>query len=128
MKTEKRCLNCSICITNKKNANKYCSKKCQFSFLRKQSVTNETAGVRSLKRFLVEKNNICSICGVEPIWNNKSLTFVLDHIDGNSQNNKIENLRLVCPNCDSQLDTYKSRNRGKGRHSRRERYKEGKSY
>ena len=39
-----------------------------------------------------------------------------------------ENLRLVCPNCDSQLPTYKSRNRGSGRHSRRQRYRDGQSY
>ncbi|RYC04239.1 endonuclease [Nocardioides ganghwensis] len=53
---------------------------------------------------------------------------VLDHIDGDSSNNRRENLRLVCPNCDSQLETYKARNRGKGRAWRRQRYAEGKSY
>ncbi|WP_207206678.1 HNH endonuclease [Nocardioides ganghwensis] len=53
---------------------------------------------------------------------------MLDHIDGDSSNNRRENLRLVCPNCDSQLETYKARNRGKGRAWRRQRYAEGKSY
>jgi hypothetical protein len=38
-----------------------------------------------------------------------------------------ENLRLICPNCDSQLPTFKMRNRGRGRHSRRQRYADGKS-
>ncbi len=54
--------------------------------------------------------------------------MILDHIDGNSENRFIDNFRLVCSNCDSQLDTYKSKNKGSGRHYRRERYKNGQSY
>lgn len=57
-----------------------------------------------------------------------TLEFVLDHIDGDATNNARENLRMVCPNCDSQLPTFKSKNRGKGRHFRRERYANGRSY
>lgn len=53
---------------------------------------------------------------------------MLDHIDGDATNNHRDNLRMVCSNCDSQLPTFKSRNRGNGRHFRRERYAEGKSY
>ena len=44
-------------------------------------------------------------------WNNKELHFILDHIDGDATNNTRNNLRLICPNCDSQLDTYKSKNK-----------------
>ena len=40
---------------------------------------------------------------------------MLDPIDGNAENNNRENLRLVCPNCDSQLDTYKSKNKNSAR-------------
>lgn len=54
--------------------------------------------------------------------------FVPDHVDGDSGNNARPNLRLVCPNCDSQLPTFKARNRGKGRAWRRQRYADGKSY
>jgi len=77
---------------------------------------------------LSEQNNKCAVCRLENIWNNKELIFILDHIDGNSDNNDRENLRLVCPNCDSQLPTYKARNKGNGRFYRRERYAAGKSY
>lgn len=48
---------------------------------------------------------ICSICGLEPIWNDKPLTLILDHLDGDSSNCELQNLRWVCPNCNQQLDT-----------------------
>ena len=54
-----------------------------------------------------EQQHCCAICGIPDVWDNKPLVFVLDHIDGNSSNHNRNNLRLVCPNCDSQLDTYK---------------------
>lgn len=75
-----------------------------------------------------EQGGSCAICGLVGVWQGLDLTFVLDHIDGDSTNNRRDNLRLVCPNCDSQLPTYKSRNRGKGRHFRRVRYENGQSY
>lgn len=67
-----------------------------------------------LKPFILkEQNSKCAICGLSTEWNNKELHFILDHIDGDATNNKRTNLRLICPNCDSQLDTFKSRNKGK---------------
>ena len=73
------------------------------------------------KWFLLEQNNKCSVCNIENIWNiwniwnSKELVFVLDHIDGNADNNNRDNLRLVCPNCDMQLDTFKSKNKNSAR-------------
>lgn len=57
---------------------------------------------------------VCSICGIDS-WNEKPLSLQLDHIDGDRLNNFIENLRLLCPNCHSQTDTYCGKNIGKNK-------------
>ena len=67
------------------------------------------------KDILEEQGGICQICKCKPEHNGKPLVFILDHIDGNAANNKRENLRMICPNCDSQLDTYKSKNKNGAR-------------
>lgn len=69
---------------------------------------------------LQDQNCKCAICGIENNWNNMPINFVLDHIDGNASNSCRSNLRLICPNCDSQLPTYKSRNKKSARNARRE--------
>jgi hypothetical protein len=77
---------------------------------------------------LGEQDGRCAICGAGSTWQGLPLTFVLDHRDGDAENNRRDNLRLICPNCDSQLPTFKNRNRGRGRASRRRRYLAGESY
>lgn len=62
-----------------------------------------------------EQNYNCAICGIENSWNNQQLNFILDHIDGDASNNSKDNLRLICPNCDAQLPTYKSKNKNSAR-------------
>ena len=52
----------------------------------------------------------CSICGLEPFWNGKELTLTLDHINGINNDDRLENLRWVCPNCDRQLSTFSGKN------------------
>ena len=69
---------------------------------------------------LEDQQHKCAICGIEDEWNNQELHFILDHIDGNAADSSRENVRLICPNCDSQLDTYKSRNKTSARNARRE--------
>lgn len=54
---------------------------------------------------------VCALCGQEPFWKGKSLTLRLDHINGYNKDNRLDNLRWICPNCDSQLDTYNGRNK-----------------
>jgi rubrerythrin len=60
---------------------------------------------------LKEQGNKCAICGCSTEHNGKTLVFILDHMDGHASHNYRDNLRLICPNCDSQLDTYKSKNK-----------------
>jgi len=62
-----------------------------------------------------EQKDKCAICSIENTWNNQHLNFVIDHADGNYKNNIRSNLRMLCPNCDSQLPTFKGKNKGNGR-------------
>lgn len=64
------------------------------------------------RRLIVEgiKEDKCEICNLLPLWNGKLLSLQLDHIDGNNTNNMINNLRIICPNCHTQTDTFGSRN------------------
>jgi hypothetical protein len=69
-------------------------------------------GVR-LKEKLLSKGILeekCSICDLGPQWENKPLVLQLDHINGNNLDNKIENLRILCPNCHTQTKTFCGRN------------------
>ena len=56
-------------------------------------------------------DNKCAICGIGNKWNDLPLILILDHINGSHFDNRIENLRLVCPNCNSQLPTHCGKNK-----------------
>jgi 5-methylcytosine-specific restriction endonuclease McrA len=78
-------------------------------------IENSSYARHNLKKRIINQNLInleCSICGNKGIWMNKKLPLILDHINGINNDNRIENLRFLCSNCDSQLSTYKFR-RGK---------------
>lgn len=55
--------------------------------------------------------NKCYECGQLPVWNNKPLSLHLDHINGIHNDNRIENLRILCPHCHSQTETFAGKNK-----------------
>ena len=71
-------------------------------------IENSTASQATLRRWYIKGEYtpyVCSICGQEPVWQGKELTLILDHINGKNKDDRLENLRWVCPNCNQQLDT-----------------------
>lgn len=84
--------------------------------------------VKTRKNYLINRQGYeCSICEIKE-WRGQPAPLIMDHIDGNPYNDRKDNLRLVCAMCDAQLPTYKSKNKGNGRHYRRQRRKEGRSF
>jgi hypothetical protein len=82
---------------------KFLPKLCEHSSL-------SSANVKELVYRLGLKENKCEICGITE-WLGKSIICELHHINGDSTDNRIENLQILCPNCYSQTDNFRSRNR-----------------
>jgi endogenous inhibitor of DNA gyrase (YacG/DUF329 family) len=111
---------CEECGIEKETAAiKFCSIKCRetnksrkhYQSYLEDSSSFKYTNLQPLKaEFLKEQNCKCAICGINNKWEDKDLIFILDHIDSKANNSNRDNLRLLCPNCDSQLNTYKSKN------------------
>ena len=115
--------NCLHCSTENRwghsKINKFCNNVCQgqhkwlVETIPRIESGEVPSGAPALKKYLIEKHGeICYVCRCGAEHNNKPLVLQLDHIDGDSDNNYPKNLRLLCPNCHSQTETFS--NRGKG--------------
>ena len=117
------CLNCNNIYHRINKKNNFCGFKCSSEYRIKQTLikwlNNQDAYAdkvmqlykHPIRKYLFDdQKGCCKICGIINEWNGKKMVFILDHINGNAANNRKENLRLICHNCDSQLDTYKSKN------------------
>ena len=111
----------------------YCGLECSYAYQSKQKnilaekryndwLAGNDLGIKNLRKlvreFLIRRDGYkCNSCGIDS-YNNKPITLWIDHIDGDATNNKAENFRFMCPNCDSQSETFGGKNYGKGRKSR----------
>ncbi len=133
---------CAACGTKVSTNRTYCTAICRTNARAlkvEATISNSTlqdtpkqsrVSTKRVRKFLIElRGSKCENCGwseLNPASN--TVPIEMDHIDGDSENNSIDNLRLLCPNCHSLTPTYKNLNRGKGRQKRRDRYAQGKSY
>lgn len=124
------CAVCGIDVGNKRK--KFCCDAHKILYSKERVIKNrnelynkiEIMGYHNntsvLKKYLIHKTgNLCSICGFTGDWNGMSITMILDHINGHSSDNRLENVRLVCPMCDTQLPTFKSKNKKSDRVKRK---------
>lgn len=82
---------------------------------RKALVKNSNYSNEVIKKIFLKKVEYkCSICNIED-WNGKHIVLELDHINGDNRDNRLENLRLLCPNCHSQTDNFRGRNINNGK-------------
>lgn len=107
----------------KKHAKYYCSIECSSKnrymngFLDWYNGFNQKVSNRVLRDYLETiYGHKCSECGITH-WLGEEIVFDVDHIDGNSSNDRKENVRLLCQNCHSQTETHSKCNSGIGRYS-----------
>ena len=121
----KHCLCCGKEFVPHHKTSQFCSNECviKYHHIQKMKQVKENNGIgcdwRQIKNYILEtRGHKCEICGSET-WMGKPIPLVLDHINGRASDDRLDNLRLVCCNCDAQLPTYKSKNKNSDRRKRK---------
>lgn len=101
-------------LANASRLNAFCnSKKIDNNGLKKKLTTNSKCNRVDLKNQLIASGmliNKCYECGIMDMWNGKPIILHIDHINGINTDNRLNNLRILCPNCHSQTTTYCGKN------------------
>jgi hypothetical protein len=127
------CLECKKKLDRKEK--KFCNNKCQGICRSKNTFKDIENGnlnyhQETFKKYLIYKfGEKCMECGWCKVNNyTKKIPIQIEHIDGNSENNEIKNLKLLCPNCHSLTSTWGGANKGNGRSKRKENRQKIKKY
>lgn len=105
----KKCVGCDKMTANPKFCSNRCQRDWEWPNIYKPKIERGEGG--NYTKYLTERDGYkCSCCGISS-WNGKELVLQIDHIDGISDNNDPKNLRLICPNCHTQTETFAARNR-----------------
>jgi predicted nucleic acid-binding Zn ribbon protein len=122
--SQKPCIYCGNITVNKK----FCSYKCMLDNT-KQTRRNKIKECNALidstddKWYLIETRGYkCEKCN-NTEWMGQNIPIDVHHVDGNSDNNSLVNVMLLCPNCHRQTSTHGSKNNGKGKFSKRKQYR-----
>jgi len=110
------CKHCNVEFTwfPSQQSGTFCSRQCSGAYYsnlnRKNRLRENTDFQKSTRKYVLEiKGEHCECCGISE-WQGAKLTLQIDHINGNRRDNRIENLRVLCPNCHSQTPTFNSKN------------------
>ena len=121
---KKQCFNCGKITENVK----FCSRACHSIYKKDQrrikiEQLDALINYRRDTWYLIEiRNHSCEICNTST-WNREDIPLDVHHKDGNSDNNKLFNLLLICPNCHRQTDNHGGKNKSNGRDSKRKKYR-----
>ncbi len=112
---------CKYCEKEIPNRNVFCNNVCQREYEHNKTINEWLTGEKIMNQGAIKISNYirkylfdttgskCQNCGwgqINP--HTKKVPLEVDHIDGDSQNNVVENLRLLCPNCHSLTKTWKN--------------------
>ena len=107
-----KCKNCNkeISYYSSNRFGVWCSNRCQGDFAIKKRFKNGTAWRYYMRNYLLRsRGEKCENCQITH-WNGKKISLHIDHVNGNRKDNRLKNLKILCPNCHSQTETWGIKN------------------